>query len=119
MLRTEPSIEFSKGTRARSASPRSTARIASWIGRRPQRLEARSPAAASRRASSVKVPGRSQIGDPHRRGSLFEGDRVAGFVVFGDLLAGHGLDVTSSVTSPFGAGVSGIDTVSVSPAPML
>ena len=64
MLRTDPSIEFSNGTSARSASPRSTARIASWTVavRSGSKLGL---AAASRRASSVKVPGRTEVGDPH------------------------------------------------------
>ena len=55
VLRTEPSIEFSNGTNARSDSPRSTARIASWtVG---VRSDSSSPSgAASRSASSVKVP---------------------------------------------------------------
>ncbi len=52
---TEPSIEFSIGTKARSASPSSTARIASWIeGLRSGSMS--SPTSTSLSASSVKVP---------------------------------------------------------------
>ena len=55
--RTEPSIEFSKGTSARSASPSATAITASWIvgtGRGSTPAAAR--ALAARSASSEKVP---------------------------------------------------------------
>ena len=56
VLRTDPSIEFSNGTSARSASPRSTARIASWtVAVRSASISAPS-GSASRSASSVKVP---------------------------------------------------------------
>jgi hypothetical protein len=53
--RTVPSIEFSNGTRARSAAPLSTASTAAWIvavgsGSNPL------PAAARRSASSENVP---------------------------------------------------------------
>ena len=88
-------------------------------GRRAQRLELR--AGFERLAQGVlgEGPRRPQVGDPHRATALFEGDRVAGFVVFGDLLARHGVDVDFQRHFPFGAGVSGIKAVAVSPAPML
>ena len=50
--------------------------------------------------------GRAQIGDPHPATPI-EDDRVAGFVVFGDLLAGDGFDLTSRVTPRSAPGSGG------------
>ena len=65
VLRTEPSIEFSKGTSARSASPRSTATIASWTVAVRSGSKSRPPA---RLAQGVlgEGAGRAEVGDLHR-----------------------------------------------------
>ena len=94
---TAPSIEFSNGTSARSASPRLDGDDRRVDGRRRDRLDR---LVADRRPKGVLAEGPpwAEIGDSHRyRGTpplpataILEDDRVGRRVVVGDLLAGHG-----------------------------
>src|SRR3954451_5576866 len=103
--RTAPSIEFSKGTSARSASPSATARMAAYtLGRGSGSMSA--SRAAARSASSEKVPAgprkatRIDMGAEGyggapvdwRRRRLAERELVGGPVVGCDRLAGHRQD---------------------------